>query len=447
MCGPTDGARDPYQVLGVPSSATPDHIRRVYKALCLKWHPDKHPPGQSRQSAETNFKNISVAYAAICDKQPRSSRFVKSYSTNSTSYNTRSSTTAHSGANKTQHFFFSPSFRTDDSAFYFDDVFDGADDEYFNPTDTPDLYDNDDQCDDAAPDSSPCAPSSRADVVYELPLTLCEYANGCVKQHRLESGSSANDSTTTTTTNCKLLRIVIKPWYRPGDRIRFRNVLANDGDVVFKLSLSAHSSFAGAPLVRGDDVLVVVRIALVDALTGCKLSLQTARGVKSLKVSAVVTPGMKRLVPNCGLPCRDGSGFGDVVVRFEVVFPRRVDDAARLRLRDVFAKLERGAAMRRTSSVFSARSLRKQDAFRDGCSRCGRADADGDARAEGAPTAADGAPGGDDAHSEAASAEGAAERAEREHGAHGGAKTRAAQATRLRSMFAKSSCKLASVFR
>ncbi|KAI0562798.1 Chaperone J-domain containing protein [Gracilaria domingensis] len=73
MCGAADRDRahaDPYAVLGVSRSASTQQVRRAYKALCLRWHPDKHPAGAARRAAERQFKAISVAYAAVAERQP-----------------------------------------------------------------------------------------------------------------------------------------------------------------------------------------------------------------------------------------------------------------------------------------------------------------------------------------------------------------------------------------
>ena len=61
--------KDYYEVLGVPKDATEEQIRKAYKKLAIKWHPDKNP--DNRKEAEEKFKEIGEAYSVLSDPQKR----------------------------------------------------------------------------------------------------------------------------------------------------------------------------------------------------------------------------------------------------------------------------------------------------------------------------------------------------------------------------------------
>lgn len=63
------GADDYYRLLEVPRHATQEEIRRAYRRLALKWHPDKNP--DKKEAAEARFKAISEAYEVLSDETKR----------------------------------------------------------------------------------------------------------------------------------------------------------------------------------------------------------------------------------------------------------------------------------------------------------------------------------------------------------------------------------------
>ena len=61
-------AEDYYQILGIDKKASADEIKKAYRKLAVKWHPDKNP---DNKAAEEKFKKISEAYAVLSDPEKR----------------------------------------------------------------------------------------------------------------------------------------------------------------------------------------------------------------------------------------------------------------------------------------------------------------------------------------------------------------------------------------
>lgn len=61
--------KDYYKILGVPETADAETIKREYRKLAVKYHPDKNP--KDRKQAEDKFKGISEAYYVLSDAKRR----------------------------------------------------------------------------------------------------------------------------------------------------------------------------------------------------------------------------------------------------------------------------------------------------------------------------------------------------------------------------------------
>ncbi|XP_038646072.1 dnaJ homolog subfamily B member 2 isoform X2 [Scyliorhinus canicula] len=60
---------DYYNILGVPHNSSPEDIKKAYRKLALRWHPDKNP--DNKEFAEQKFKEIAEAYEILSDKSKR----------------------------------------------------------------------------------------------------------------------------------------------------------------------------------------------------------------------------------------------------------------------------------------------------------------------------------------------------------------------------------------
>lgn len=62
-------SRDFYAILGVSKDADENSLKKAYKKLAMKWHPDKHK--KNKETAEAKFKDIAEAYAILSDTEKR----------------------------------------------------------------------------------------------------------------------------------------------------------------------------------------------------------------------------------------------------------------------------------------------------------------------------------------------------------------------------------------
>lgn len=60
---------DYYEILDIAKDASHGEVKKAYRKLALKWHPDKNP--DQKEEAEKKFKEISEAYEVLSDKEKR----------------------------------------------------------------------------------------------------------------------------------------------------------------------------------------------------------------------------------------------------------------------------------------------------------------------------------------------------------------------------------------
>ncbi len=282
---------DYYKTLGVDKNATSGDIKKAYRKLAMKYHPD-HTKGD--KSAEEKFKQITEAYAVLSDPEKRkqydtfgSADFRQRYSQEDIFRN------FDLGDIFKEFGFGGGGFPTGDGGFRFS--FGGG---------------------------SPFGGSRRqravkgSDLVYELPLTLQEVAAGASKNVTFEhQGRRENISVKIPKgmLNGKKLRLAGK-----GDPSPYGGPA---GDLYIKVKVVED------PLFQTDshDLIIYRNIKLTEALLGSQISVPTLEGGElSLKIPSGTRHKTKMRLAGHGLPHMNGAGQGDLYVIVLVDIPKHL---------------------------------------------------------------------------------------------------------------------------
>mmetsp|Transcript_46136 Transcript_46136/g.68739 ORF Transcript_46136/g.68739 Transcript_46136/m.68739 type:complete len:373 (-) Transcript_46136:97-1215(-) len=133
------------------------------------------------------------------------------------------------------------------------------------------------------------------------------------------------------------LTISVSPGMRPGERITFENVADEKpgytaGDLHFVIMEQPAEQFTR----DRDNLYSTSEIPLVEALTGFELNFVHLDGKEfSIKVDDVTECDHVMRVPGKGMPRRNGRGFGDLYVTFEVDFPDQLTDEQKAAIKKI----------------------------------------------------------------------------------------------------------------
>jgi len=174
-----------------------------------------------------------------------------------------------------------------------------------------------------------------------LNLTLEELYSGTTKRLKIKRRSQTLQRDDET-----VLEVKVKPGWKAGTKVTFPNegdevAPGRAQDVIFVVQETPHSKFAR----EGSNLLYHSSMLLVDALAAShdepvKIDVPTLDNrILRVNVRDIVTPTYTKIVKGEGMPSSKEPGVkGDLVITFDVVFPKKLDEGAKRRLVEVLPR-------------------------------------------------------------------------------------------------------------
>ena len=276
----------PYEILGVQPSASADDIKKAYRTLAKKLHPDLNP-GNKR--VEQQFKELSVAYDLLSDPAKRARYDHGEIDA--------------SGAERPDRPFYRRYAEGREGAKYQDfglDEDSAIDDLFAN------LFRQQRRPERAMH-------LRGADVTYVAEVDFIEAAAGAKKRLMLTDG--------------KTLDVTIPPGTEDGQTLRLKGQGLPGagggpaGDAYIEVKVAPHPLFAR----KGNDVHIELPVTLPEAVLGATITAPTIDGAVSLKVPRDSNTGSMLRLKGKGIVDRSTGQRGDQYVRLKVVLPERAD--------------------------------------------------------------------------------------------------------------------------
>ncbi|MCC6233133.1 MAG: molecular chaperone DnaJ [Verrucomicrobiales bacterium] len=369
--------RDYYEVLGLAKGASPDEIKKAYRKLAVKYHPDKNP---GDKAAEEKFKELSEAYEVLSDDQKRATYDEVGHA----AFDPRARAAGRSPSGGGFH----------DPFEIFREVFGGNGGifgEFFGE----------------GRNADPTAPARGSDLRYDLQITLEEAVLGVEKELTLtrpegcdhchgrgaEPGSSMKQCLTCggrgqvvssrgifsiaqTCPKCEGAgRILEKPCRKcrgsgrseKTSKIKIRIPAGVDTGTRLRSTGNGEGGMRGGPPgdlyvvlhVReheifqrdGDDLICEVPISFTQAALGSEVDVPTLTGRASIRIPAGTQPATLFRLKGKGVKNVQGYGQGDLLVRVALEVPTHLNSAQRTKLEE-FAAICDNSSHPRAKSFF-----------------------------------------------------------------------------------------------
>jgi len=288
--------KDYYKILGVSKNASADEIKKAYRKLAVKYHPDKNP---ENKEAETRFKEISEAYEVLRDPEKR-----KKYDQLGSNWNQFQG--ADAGGFDFSQF---GGGRKGKSRSYFsgnmDDLFGDSDSgfsDFFNA-----FFGGFGGSSEGFRQQAQQAKGK--DLRSELTISLSEAYHGTSRLLNI---------------NGQRIKINIKPGAYNGQELRIKGKGGKgrnggpDGDIYLTINVQPGKNYS----INGNDLVMQTDIDLYTAVLGGKININTLSGKLNINIPKGTQNGTKLRVKGKGMPVYGKSeAFGDLFLQLNILIP------------------------------------------------------------------------------------------------------------------------------
>ncbi|MFQ5561320.1 MAG: DnaJ C-terminal domain-containing protein [Nitrospinota bacterium] len=284
-----------YEILGVTKGVSAEGLKKAYRKMAMKYHPDKN---KGNQSAEEKFKEINEAYAVLSDKEKRQK------------YDLFGSEKFH------QRFSQEDIFRGTDLNDLFSEIgFGQSQGAGFNITD---LFSGAFGSGGFGGQTGHFRRQKGEDISLELELTLKESVLGCRKELKYRTGEGG----------VQRVSVKVPKGILPDSKLRLKGKGrksphgAPPGDLYCVIKVRSDPLFSR----EGLNLFLSKELRVSEAIFGCEIEIITIDGIsRKIKVQGGTQPGTKIRIKGEGVKQNSGTS-GDLYVVLKVVLPTTLNE-------------------------------------------------------------------------------------------------------------------------
>jgi len=307
--------KDYYKILGVSKSASPEEIKKSYRKMAMKYHPDRN---QGDKGAEAKFKDVSEAYAVLSDPEKRKQYDMFGSEGFQRRFTQEDIFRDFDFGSIFKEFGFGSGRRSQN---IFSQIFGGTGQTHFRGGGSPF-------------GSSFGAQSGRAqgvrgqDLVYELSLTLEEAATTTDKVISYNVEGAQQDG----------VSVKIPEGISTGKKLRLQGkgkagmYGGPPGDLYIQVKVLEHPLFKR----EGDDLFLTQDIKFSEAILGTEIEVPTIdKKTLRLKIPHGTQSNAKFRFKGYGMPHMNGNGRGDAYVEITIAVPKKLNKKQKALVKEI----------------------------------------------------------------------------------------------------------------
>lgn len=325
---------DPYKILGVSKGASSDDIKKAYRKLAHKYHPDKNP---DNPEAEEKFKQVSEAYQMLTDPNYKASNSNARGGGNAGGFGgfnfndlfSRFSGFGGFGQNNS-----SRQIRQQRAALdltFKESCFGAAKDITFTYNKTCYACDGVGAKDGNYSTCGSCGGSGHRTA--QLGNNISIDMGGC--PDCLGKGKTINNPCTECNGSGLIAETETRTLKIPA-LVSHGSTLRVQIDELNILNVRLNVSNEDSMVRKGIDIHTIQKIGLKEALLGGKITVKTIHGDKLVSIKECTSPGTKVRLKGCGAKHPQTSELGKHIITIEVEFPKTLEEEQKNKIKEVF---------------------------------------------------------------------------------------------------------------
>ncbi len=304
---------DYYETLGVARDATPEAIKKAYRGMARKHHPDVNP---GDKAAEKKFKQVQQAYDILSDPEKRA--LYDRYGT--TAFEGMGAAGPRTSASEWTARFGEPGQETIDFSEFFG-PFSGAGGEAGGAGGAGHAGIFEELLGRMKGPRGTARPRAGRSLEAHLTIPFLTAVRGGETSINVQREGGTQES----------LVVKIPPGVDTGAKLRLKGQGepgpkgGQRGDLTIQIAVEPHPYFKR----EGRDLLVEVPISVAEAVLGAKLEIPSLDGMKSVTIPAGSSSGQKLRLKGQGISGSGQQPGGDLFVVLRVVVPRNIDETSK----------------------------------------------------------------------------------------------------------------------